>query len=115
MPGVDDLARTLVTAYEAGATIEALAEVHDVTYRAVRDRLLAAGVTLRPAKILIPPCPEGMVNLYEHGASIRQVGAKFGHSYNQTRRMLLAAGVTLRPHGRVNYVIGKQRSPGTQA
>ncbi|WP_410652136.1 helix-turn-helix domain-containing protein [Amycolatopsis sp. cmx-4-54] len=108
MPNDDDPA-TLAEAYKAGAKLEELAAKTGRSYRYVRDSVLAAGVTLRPPKILIPECPPGMVNLYEQGASIRQIGAKYGHSYCQTRRMLLHAGVTLRGRGRVPYEIGRQR------
>ncbi len=95
----------LVAAYEAGVTLDDLATEHGLSYRTTRRRLLAAGVTLRPAKIALPPCPAGMVEQYTRGASIRQLGDHHGHSYNQTRRMLLAAGVTLRPRGAVPYMI----------
>ncbi|RSN26485.1 hypothetical protein DMC63_01215 [Streptomyces sp. WAC 05977] len=100
---------TLAAAYVAGATLEGLAAEHGVSYRFVRDSVLAAGVTLRPPKILIPECPPGMVEMYERGASIRQLRARFGNSYDQTRRMLRQAGVTLRGRGRVPYEIGRQR------
>ncbi|MEV6879723.1 hypothetical protein [Amycolatopsis sp. NPDC051128] len=86
--------------YEDGSTIEALVDVTPFSYRAIRKALLAAGVTLRPPKIPVPPCPPGMVRAYEDGdASIRQLAVRYGHSYNQTRNMLLAAGVTLRRRG----------------
>ncbi|MFD6066700.1 helix-turn-helix domain-containing protein [Amycolatopsis lurida] len=108
MPNDDDPA-ALAAAYEAGATLEKLAAERGLSYRCVRDSVLAAGVTLRPPKILIPECPPGMVEQYNRGASIRQLSAHFGHRYNQTRRMLLQAGVTLRPRGAVTYVHGKLR------
>jgi hypothetical protein len=89
----------LIASYEAGATIEALVEETGVSYRRVRETLLAFGVTLRPPMILVPPLPPGMVARYRNGASIRQLGVIYGHSYSQTRNMLRNAGVALRPRG----------------
>ncbi|OKA09025.1 helix-turn-helix domain-containing protein [Amycolatopsis regifaucium] len=89
----------LVRLYNNGATIESLAERYALSYRKVRTTLLAAGVTLRPAKIQLPPTPPGLVNAYLSGRSIRQLADIHGMSYNQTRRILLAEGVVLRPRG----------------
>lgn len=86
--------------YEDGTTIEALVAHTPFSYRAVRAALLDAGVTLRPPRIPVPPCPPGLVAEYEHGASIRTLAAKHDLSYNQTRTMLLHDGVKLRARGR---------------
>jgi DNA-binding MarR family transcriptional regulator/lambda repressor-like predicted transcriptional regulator len=86
--------------YKSGATIEALADETGLSYRRTRTTLIDAGVTPRPPRIRVPPCPPGMVNLYKSGATIRELANRYGHSYNQTRNMLLHAGVTLRPPGR---------------
>ncbi|UUV34083.1 hypothetical protein NQK81_11720 [Amycolatopsis roodepoortensis] len=96
----DSLDAELVRRYNGGETIESLAERHALSYRRVRTILLAAGTTLRPPKIPLPPTPPGLVNAYLAGRSIRQLAAIHGMSYNQTRRILLAEGVVLRPRGR---------------
>ncbi|MFI6304259.1 helix-turn-helix domain-containing protein [Amycolatopsis thailandensis] len=93
-------AQSLAAAYEAGATLEGLVKKTGLSYHAVRDNVLAAGVTLRPPRILIPECPPGMIDQYYQGASIRQLADKHDRTYSQTRRMLLQAGVSLRPRGR---------------
>jgi hypothetical protein len=85
--------------YEAGATIEALAEETGLSYRRVRETLLVFGITLRPPMIPVPQCPPGMVNLYVCGASIRAVATRYDLTYNQARNMLRHAGVKLRPPG----------------
>ncbi|MER7859315.1 MULTISPECIES: helix-turn-helix domain-containing protein [Amycolatopsis] len=90
----------LVRLYNDGETIESLAARYALSYHKVRTTLLAAGVTLRPPKIQLPPTPPGLVNAYLAGRSIRQLADIHGMSYNQTRRILLAEGVTLRPRGR---------------
>ncbi|AUI57286.1 hypothetical protein [Amycolatopsis sp. BJA-103] len=90
----------LVRLYNEGETIENLAARFGLSYRNARTALLAAGVTLRPPKIQLPPTPPGLVNAYLAGRSIRQLADIHGMSYNQTRRILLAEGVVLRPRGR---------------
>ncbi|WP_410648885.1 helix-turn-helix domain-containing protein [Amycolatopsis sp. cmx-4-54] len=90
----------LVRRYNGGETIEGLAESCALSYRKVRTILLAAGVTLRPPKIQLPPTPPGLVNAYLAGRSIRQLAKIHGMGYNQIRRILLAEGVVLRPRGR---------------
>ncbi|MEU3622180.1 hypothetical protein BS329_34335 [Amycolatopsis coloradensis] len=90
----------LARLYNNGETIENLAERYALSYRKVRTTLLAAGITLRPAKVQLPPTPPGLVNAYLSGRSIRQLAHIHGMSYNQTRRILLAEGVALRPRGR---------------
>lgn len=85
--------------YETGATLEELAADTGHSYRCVRETLLAARVTLRPARRHVPPCPPGMVAMYENGASIRQVAQRYRLSYNRARNLLLYAGVILRPQG----------------
>ncbi|UMP07112.1 helix-turn-helix domain-containing protein [Amycolatopsis sp. EV170708-02-1] len=87
----------LARLYNDGATIESLAKRYALSYQKVRTTLLAAGVTLRPPKIQLPPTPPGLVNAYLAGRSIRQLAAIHGMSYNQTRRILLAEGIVLRP------------------
>ncbi|MFD6068625.1 helix-turn-helix domain-containing protein [Amycolatopsis lurida] len=98
----------VVAAYQAGSTIERIAEDSGLSYRFVRNGLLAAGVTLRPRKRAVAPCPPGMISAYERGASIRQLAAKYGHSYNVTRTMLLNDGVTLRSRGVGPSMVGDQ-------
>lgn len=85
--------------YEAGATPEQLAADTGHSHRCVRETLLAAGTTLRPARRRVPPCPPGMVAMHENGATIRQVVQRYGLSYGRARNMLLHAGVVLRPQG----------------
>lgn len=50
-----DLVQQLVRQYEAGHTLQALADRHAMSYRKVRTTLLAAGVVLRPTGV--PPLP----------------------------------------------------------
>ncbi|MFI5592936.1 helix-turn-helix domain-containing protein [Amycolatopsis sp. NPDC051758] len=90
----------LCARYEAGATIEALAEETGLSYRRVRETLLAFGTVLRSPMVRVPQCPPGMVNMYECGASIRAVATRYDLTYSQARNMLRHSGVTLRPPGR---------------
>ncbi|MEH0402926.1 helix-turn-helix domain-containing protein [[Kitasatospora] papulosa] len=48
-------ARVLADSYTAGASLRALAEVHDMTYGTVRQLLLDAKVQLRPRGGARPP------------------------------------------------------------
>ncbi len=89
----------LVAAYTDGQTLEGLSAAYGLSYRQVRERLLDAGVTLRPAKIPLRPTPPGLVTAYCSGLSLRATAAQFGLSYNATRDMLLRAGVGLRSPG----------------
>jgi uncharacterized protein (DUF433 family) len=90
--------------YAAGATIEDLAAQSGLSYRRVRETLIALGVTIRPPMRRVPPCPPGLVTTYEQGASIRQVASKYDLTYSQTRNMLRHAG--WRCAGEVNQVRG---------
>ncbi|UUV34557.1 transcriptional regulator [Amycolatopsis roodepoortensis] len=96
----DSTTAEMVRKYNGGQTLEGLAEEYSRSYRAVRNLLLEAGVTMRPPKIQLPPTPPGMVNAYNHGWSIRQLATKHDMTYSRTRRVLLAEGVVLRGVGR---------------
>ncbi|MFE0025878.1 helix-turn-helix domain-containing protein [Amycolatopsis sp. NPDC059021] len=90
----------MVRRYQAGETLTELVNSYDLSFRKVRETLLEAGVTLRPAMPVTAPAPPGMVEAYREGKSIKETAAQFGLTYGQTRRMLLDAGVGLRRRGR---------------
>ncbi|MFD2457448.1 helix-turn-helix domain-containing protein [Amycolatopsis samaneae] len=94
------VAEELVRRYQGGETLTDLVESKNLSFRKVRETLLEAGVTLRPAMPLTPPAPPGMAEAYRGGKSIKETAAQFGLTYGQTRRMLLNAGVELRRRGR---------------
>lgn len=94
------LARYLCGRYvRQGATIEELAAETGLSYRRIRETLLAFRVTLRPPRIPLPPTPPGLVAAYQDGRSIRQLATRYRMSYNQTRNVLLGEGVELRARG----------------
>jgi uncharacterized protein (DUF433 family) len=99
-PIPDEVVALLVPRYvENGETLEQLVARWPYSYRQIREALLDAGVTLRPAKIPVQPTPKGLVKAYENGRSLRQLANYYDLSYSQVRDMLLAEGVTLRGRG----------------
>lgn len=86
--------------YLAGATLSALLENFDGSYRTLRTVLEDQGVRFRPPQPIMPPAPPGMVDTYRSGTSIIETGKKFGLGRDITKRMLLDAGVELRGRGR---------------
>ncbi|WP_284745087.1 helix-turn-helix domain-containing protein [Amycolatopsis sp. RTGN1] len=94
--------------YTAGATIEDLAAQSGLSYRRVRETLMALGVPIRPPMRRVPPCPPGLATTYEQGASIRQVASKYDLTYSQTRNMLRHAGVTLRGQGQPSLRVARR-------
>jgi Mor family transcriptional regulator len=92
----------LVEAYEAGATVEELAERHGCSVTTVRAVLEEQGVTLRPRG---PRSPlEGreasLAADYEAGATIRELASRYGANQRTIRKVLSECGVTMRPPGR---------------
>lgn len=94
--------------YAAGATIEDPAAQSGLSYRRVRETLIALGVTIRPAMRRVPPCPPGLATTYEQGASIRQVAGKYDLTYSQARNMLRHAGVALRGRGQPSSRVARR-------
>jgi hypothetical protein len=86
--------------YLAGATLSALLENFDGSYRTLRTVLENQGIRFRPPQPIMPPAPPGMVETYYSGKSIVDTGKTFGLGRDITKRMLLDAGVELRGRGR---------------
>lgn len=86
--------------YLAGATLSALMEDFDGSYRTLRNVLEDQGVRFRAPQPIMPPAPPGMVETYYSGKSIVETGKAFGLGREITKRMLLDAGVVLRGRGR---------------
>jgi hypothetical protein len=86
--------------YLAGATLRALLENFDGSYRTLRTVLEDQGIRFRPPQPIMPPAPPGMVDTYYSGKSIVETGKTFGLGRDITKRMLLDAGVKLRGRGR---------------
>jgi Mor family transcriptional regulator len=92
----------LVAAYEAGATVEELAERHDCSVTTIRSVLGDAGVALRARG---PRSPlEGreaeLAADYEGGATVRGLAARYGANQRTIRKVLADRGVAMRPPGR---------------
>jgi predicted transcriptional regulator len=92
----------LVDAYEAGATVEELAELHGCSVITVRMVLDGEGVTLRARG---PRSPlEGreaeLAADYEAGATVRDLAERYGANQRTIRKVLAEWGVTMRPPGR---------------
>lgn len=114
----------LMVAMYRYTTIAGIADEFGMSYGAVRRRLIAAGVTLRPRGVspkqrlkYKPPTAHArreqhiedlvgqMVQLYEAGYTIRQVAGSVNLSYSVVRGRLLLYGVTLRPKKRYKRAI----------
>lgn len=89
----------LAAEYAMPTSLEDLVEIHGIPYRQVRQRLLAGGVTLRPAGEPPLPMPGGLDKAYADGTPIRKLADYHGISYSRVRRHLLSLGVELRPRG----------------
>lgn len=91
----------LAAAYEAGATVEELAEAHGCSVTTVREVLASAGVTLRPRGPRSPLAgrEEAVVAGYEAGATVRDLVERYGANQRTIRKVLADAGVTMRPPG----------------
>lgn len=92
----------LVEAYEAGATVEELAERHGCSVTTVRAVLAGERVELRARG---PRSPlEGreseVAAAYETGATVRELAARFGANQRTIRKALATGGVAMRPPGR---------------
>jgi DNA-directed RNA polymerase specialized sigma24 family protein len=89
----------VVSEYEAGATIQALAAEHRVYRTTVTAILQRAGVPLR-RRGLSPHQAVEAVQLYSEGWSTAELGRRYGVDDMTVRRRLLAAGVGMRRPGR---------------
>lgn len=92
----------LVAAYEAGATVEELAERHGCSVTTVRAVLAGEGVELRARG---PRSPlEGreaeVAAAYEAGGTVRELAERFGANQRTIRKVLASAGVVMRRPGR---------------
>jgi Mor family transcriptional regulator len=92
----------LVAAYEAGATVEALAARHDCSVTTVRAVLEAEGTALRARGPRNPL--EGreadLARDYEAGATVRGLAERYDANQRTVRKVLAEQGVTMRPPGR---------------
>ena len=92
----------LVGAYEAGATVEELAERHGCSVTTVRAVLAGEGVELRSRG---PRSPlEGreaeVAAAYEAGGTVRELAERFGANQRTIRKVLATSGVAMRRPGR---------------
>jgi Mor family transcriptional regulator len=92
----------LVAAYEAGRTVEELADAHDCSVTTIRAVLEGEGVTLRARG---PRSPlEGreaeLAADYEGGATVRELANRYGANQRTIRKVLADRGVAMRPPGR---------------
>lgn len=101
----------LRTRYDAGATVDELAETTGLSHGTVVNRLHAAGTTMRtPRETRRLRLDEGEVAArrrlaaslrvrYESGVTVDALAADCGRSARTVRRLLIEAGTTLRtPH-----------------
>ncbi|MCU1375756.1 MAG: hypothetical protein JWO68_3042, partial [Actinomycetia bacterium] len=92
----------LVRAYEAGATVEELAEAQGCSVTTVRAVLEGEGVALR-ARGPRSPLDGREAELaadYEGGATVRDLVERYGANQRTIRKALADRGVAMRPPGR---------------
>lgn len=92
----------VVAAYEAGATVEALAERHGCSTPVIRSVLEAQGVARRPRGPRSPleGVEDDVVADYRAGATVRQLVDAYGADQRTIRKVLAERGVAMRPPGR---------------
>lgn len=91
----------LVTHYLAGETTTELAAIHNATPAAIRNRLKAAGVTMRPARrrSLHDTVAANVISAYGDGMNMADIAREYGVSHSTVQRTLAASAVRIRPHG----------------
>ena len=90
----------LVAAYQAGATLQQLAERFRITPQTVSVRLKREGITPRWRRLTDADADEA-VRLYAQGLSLARVGERLGFSADTVRLQLMKHGVKMRdPQGR---------------
>lgn len=94
----------VIAGYEAGASVDALAEKFGVSNSPIRRILQDAGVQMRPP--FRPPLggrwpdPDLLVADYAAGATLSSIGRDYNVGVKTVRRWLLAAGVEIDPRRR---------------
>jgi transposase-like protein len=87
---------SLVAQYQAGGSLESVAEAHGISTSSARRLLLRQGVTLR-----LPRISTDMVNraaeLYESGLGVLAIANELGVAKSSLLRAMKKAGVQLRP------------------
>jgi lambda repressor-like predicted transcriptional regulator len=87
---------TLVEAYEAGATLETLAQRYELHKRTIADHLRRRGV--QPRYIALTDTDIRIAaKLYRQGLSLVAIGDRFGVNDCTIMRALHKLGVTMRP------------------
>lgn len=101
-------------AYEAGATLEALAAQFDCSVVTVRARLRAEGVAMRPKGRRVSPenleKRKAVAEYYRSGLSIQQCTAKTGVRASTVRLWLRAEGVAMRERVEAQQAAKKRES-----
>jgi lambda repressor-like predicted transcriptional regulator len=92
----EEQAQTLITAYEAGATVYHLGRQFGIARQTVSKILHRRGIPMRMTG-LSPSQIEEAARLYESGWSLAQVGMHMEVSSDTVRLRLLEHGVRMRP------------------
>lgn len=90
----------LAARYEAGMTIQQIADATRRSYSGVHKLLTEGGVVFRTSSSTVPrEVVREVVRRYEAGDSIRAIAAVTGRPYTTVRNVLVAQRVQLRPRG----------------
>lgn len=91
-PAVELPTKEVLAAYEAGATVQELADIHGTSYQAVRSALVAAGLTIRSGR-------RPLVSKYKladycrRGWAVGEIAAETGVGRKAIARYLADAGL----------------------
>jgi len=86
----------VIQAYEAGATMAALAKRYGLHRHTIADLLRREGVTIRTRLAMSQAEIEEAVRLYTAGLSLQKIGVHLGWDHNTVYRHLKKRGVQMR-------------------
>jgi transposase-like protein len=86
----------VIEAYEAGATMAALAKKYDVKRETISKLLRGEGATLRVRRSMSQAEIDHAVQLYVSGLSLQRIGEQLGWDHNTVYRHLKKRGVVMR-------------------
>ncbi|OKJ97396.1 hypothetical protein [Amycolatopsis sp. CB00013] len=97
-----DEVATAVARFEAGASMQQIADQLDVHRTTILKRLQSLGITTRFSK-LEPDEVKAAAELYGDGWTLDKIAKKYHVAASTVRDYLLAAGMEMRPRGRQNF------------
>lgn len=94
----------IIQLYRSGETIPQIAERFGIGPGAIKQRLVNAGVTIRPKASKLDEQIVEMCRAYEGGASLHELADRYSSTTMTVRRRLIAAGVEMRRVGNKKVV-----------